>query len=117
MINRAGLKVYPGKVERLLRTHRRVADAAVIGRADPRHTEAVVAVVAPACWPVDGDALAGELRALCREHLAPYEVPAVFEFTERIPRSALGKVLKKELRRLPDALPERAESGVERRAA
>jgi acyl-CoA synthetase (AMP-forming)/AMP-acid ligase II len=38
------------------------------------------------------------LRALCREHLAPYEVPSRFEFIEQIPRNVLGKALKKVLR-------------------
>ena len=46
-----------------------------------------------------------ELRALCREHLAAYEVPQQFRFIDVIPRSAIGKVLRKELRQLPDELP------------
>jgi long-chain acyl-CoA synthetase len=102
MINRSGLKVYPGKVEKVLRAHERVADAAVIGHADPVHTEEVVAVIAPTSAALDHDLLAGELQGLCREHLAPYEVPSKFEFTDQIPRSVLGKVLKKDLRRPPD---------------
>ncbi len=102
MINRSGLKVYPGKVEKILKTHESVADAAVIGHADPVHTEEVVAVIAPASTTLDHDLLAGELQGLCRDHLAPYEVPSKFEFTDQIPRSVLGKVLKKNLRRPPD---------------
>ncbi len=117
VINRAGLKVYPGKVETVLRRHGAVADVAVIGRADPVHTEAVVAVVALRSPALVADGLAGELQALCREHLASYEVPSAFEFTDRIPRSALGKVLKKDLRRLPDAPPSPEDSLAERRAA
>lgn len=102
MINRSGLKVYPGKVETVLKTHRDVADAAVIGRPDPVHTEEVIAVIVPTSPALDPDTLASALRGLCRDHLAPYEVPARFEFTDRIPRSVLGKVLKKELRRAPE---------------
>jgi long-chain acyl-CoA synthetase len=117
MIIRSGLKVYPGKVEQVLRTHPLVTDAAVIGRPDPLHTEAVVAIVVPAVSPLAEDALADELRALCRAHLAPYEVPTAVDFTERIPRSALGKVLKKELRRSEEAVRTPAESGAVRRAA
>jgi len=98
MINHAGLKVFPGKVEQILRTHPRVADAAVIGRPDPVHTEIVVAIVASHASAQGDAALADELAALCREHLAPYEVPARFEFVEQIPRSVLGKALKRELR-------------------
>jgi hypothetical protein len=44
-----------------------------------------------------------ELKALCREHLAPYEVPSQFEFVKELPRSPLGKLLKRELRKGPVA--------------
>jgi len=113
MINRSGLKVYPGKVEKVLKTHESVADVAVIGHADPVHTEEVVAVIAPMSSALDHDVLAGELQGLCRDHLAPYEVPSKFEFTDQIPRSVLGKVLKKDLRRLPDRPPATAEPAKE----
>ena len=43
--------------------------------------------------------LTEELRAICREHLAPYEVPKLFEFADALPRSPLGKLLKRELRK------------------
>jgi long-chain acyl-CoA synthetase len=101
MIIRSGLKVYPAKVERVLLTDERIADAAVVGRADPLHTEEVVAFIVLKSADLDRDALAPELRALCRQHLAAYEVPSRFQFIDRIPRSALGKTLKKELRQLP----------------
>jgi len=99
MIIRAGMKVFPVKVERTLRLHNRVKDVAVVGRADPHHTEAVVAVISPAPPASEQGKLADELRLLCREHLAPYEVPQIFEFVEALPRSALGKLLKRELRK------------------
>ena len=103
MIIRSGMKVFPVKVERVLRMHKRVGDVAVIGRPDPRSTERVVAVIAPAP-PVDQrKALTEELRALCREHLAPYEVPQAFEFLDVLPRSPLGKLLKRELRKATPA--------------
>jgi acyl-CoA synthetase (AMP-forming)/AMP-acid ligase II len=103
MIIRSGLKVYPLKVETALKTHEKVADVAVIGRADPVHTEIVVAFIVRKNPEDNGEVVINELRTYCREHLAPYEVPAVFEFIDAIPRSALGKVLKHELRaRLPE---------------
>ena len=123
MIIRSGLKVYPAKVERVLRSDARVADAAVIGRADPQHTEEVVAFVALKSAPdedFDREVLTSELRALCREHLAAYEVPSKFEFIGQIPRSALGKVLKKELRERPptDSTPTKPQKpNRERKAA
>ncbi|HET6249992.1 MAG TPA: AMP-binding protein [Tepidisphaeraceae bacterium] len=99
MIIRAGMKVFPIKVERVLRTHKQVQDVAVIGRPDPVHTEAVVAVISPQPPMHEREKLAAELRLLCRQHLAPYEVPQVIEFVPALPRSALGKLLKRELRK------------------
>ncbi|WP_428940184.1 AMP-binding protein [Fontivita pretiosa] len=101
MIIRSGLKVYPAKVERVLARHPGIADAAVIGRPDPVHTEVVTAVIVPKEAEADREALIEQLKALCREHLAPYEVPMRFEFVGSIPRSLLGKALKKELRKRP----------------
>jgi long-chain acyl-CoA synthetase len=111
MIIRSGLKVFPAKVEKVLRSHPLVLDAAVVGRSDPKQTEIVVAVLVAKAppeknekgQPTDRNAylekLSEELRALCREHLAPYEVPKQFEFADSLPRSPLGKLLKRELRK------------------
>jgi long-chain acyl-CoA synthetase len=101
MIIRSGLKVYPAKVERVLCKQPAVADAAVIGRPDPVHTEVVTAVIQMKDAEANQEALTEELRAHCRTHLAPYEVPMRFEFVQTIPRSLLGKALKKELRNMP----------------
>ena len=111
MIIRAGLKVYPAKVEKVLRGDVRIADVAVIGRAHAVHTEEVVAFIAlaPAAAEMERAGLKIELQTLCRQHLAPYEVPSKFEFIDEIPRSPLGKVLKKELRArapAPDETPD-----------
>jgi long-chain acyl-CoA synthetase len=98
MIIRSGLKVYPLKVETALKNQANVADAAVIGRPDSVHTEVVVAFIVKKNPEHDPAALRDELRSYCRAHLAPYEVPTEFEFIDAIPRSALGKVLKHQLR-------------------
>lgn len=94
MIIRGGLKVYPGKVEQTLMRHPKVADAAVIGRDDPVHTQIVTAIIVPREVITDKDAFMHELRALCREHLAPYEVPSEIEIADALPRNALGKLQK-----------------------
>ncbi|HEV8292277.1 MAG TPA: AMP-binding protein, partial [Tepidisphaeraceae bacterium] len=111
MIIRSGLKVFPAKVEKVLKSHPLVVDAAVVGRSDPKQTEMVVGVVVVKPPPEKNDKgqptdrnaylekLSDELRALCREHLAPYEVPKQFEFADSLPRSPLGKLLKRELRK------------------
>jgi long-chain acyl-CoA synthetase len=114
MIIRSGLKVFPARVEGLLKKHKNVADVAVVGRSDPTHTEIVVAVIVARDLPeatdktpaaqhrqMQLDKLTDELRAMCREHLAPYEVPKVIEFIDALPRSPLGKLLKRELRKPP----------------
>lgn len=98
MINRGGLKVYPAKVERILKMHAQVEDAAVVGRADAVHTEVVVAVLVLKEPAVDPESFVESLRAQCREHLAPYEVPQTFEFTDSLPRTALGKMQRYQLR-------------------
>lgn len=98
MIIHSGLKVYPAKVEKVLITHPQVTDVAVIGQPETVHTEIVVAFIVPTSPETNHEALVDELRGLSREHLAPYEVPARFEFIEQIPRSVLGKVLKTRLR-------------------
>jgi len=103
MINRAGLKVWPAKVERVLAMHANVDDVAVIGRADPVYSQVVTAVIVPSKRIEEVDQFAEELRALCREHLSPYEVPSRFELVDELPRSALGKLMKHRL--------ESAESG------
>src|SRR5207249_2898335 len=95
------------KVETTLKAHEKVADVAVIGRPDPVHTENVVAFIVRKNAEEEIEALSNDLRTYCRQHLAPYEVPGAFEFIDAIPRSALGKVLKHQLRERPASDPEK----------
>ena len=93
MVNRGGLKVFPGEVEEVLRLSARVADVAVAGVHDDRLGEVPWAFIVAA-----GDAPApDELARLCREHLAPYKVPVRFELIDTLPRNQVGKVLVREL--------------------
>jgi acyl-CoA synthetase (AMP-forming)/AMP-acid ligase II len=94
MINRGGLKVFPGEVEEVLRLDASVADVAVVGAPDERLGEVPWAfVVAAPGASVDGDALA----AAARERLAPYKVPTRFIPVAQLPRNEAGKVLAREL--------------------
>ncbi|MGH2877344.1 MAG: AMP-binding protein [Solirubrobacteraceae bacterium] len=89
-----GENVAPAEVEAVLLEHPAVADAAVLGRADPEWGEAVVALVIPAA----GDALdAAQLRAHCAARLAPFKVPKRFNAVATLPRTATGKLLRGEL--------------------
>ena len=90
-----GENVYPAEVEGVLHEHPDVAEAAVVGLPDERWGEVGLAVVVPR----PGAAPTGEtLTAFCRERLAGFKVPRRFRFVDALPRSAVGKVLKTELR-------------------
>jgi long-chain acyl-CoA synthetase len=92
LINRGGLKVNPEEVEEVLRSHPDVADACVAGVADQRLGEVPYAWIVPAgaCDP-------DTLSAWCRQQLAPYKVPVGFSIIDEIPRSEIGKVLRRNL--------------------
>jgi len=91
-----GENVYPAEVEAVLLQHPSIAEAAVVGMPDERWGEVGHAsvVIATGC-PVPEES---ELRAFCRKRLAGYKVPKVFVFRAALPRNALGKVIKQELR-------------------
>ncbi|MEZ0065178.1 acyl-CoA synthetase (AMP-forming)/AMP-acid ligase II [Streptacidiphilus sp. MAP12-20] len=91
-----GFNAYPAEIERVLARHPLVADSAVIGVPDPRLGEVGRAFVVPRATPAD-DA-AEELIAWCRREMANYKVPREVVFVPDLPRNALGKVLKAELR-------------------
>jgi acyl-CoA synthetase (AMP-forming)/AMP-acid ligase II len=100
VINRGGNKVFPEHVEEVLRLAPGVRDAAVVGVPDDRLGEVPVAFV------VADRIDAGELEGLCREHLVPYKVPVAFHGVDALPRSDVGKVLRRELVRRAEALPD-----------
>jgi acyl-coenzyme A synthetase/AMP-(fatty) acid ligase len=90
VINRGGNKVFPDHVEEVLLLSPGVREAAVVGVPDSRLGEVPVAFVV-------GDADDAELEALCRQHLVAYKVPVAFERVPMLPRSEVGKVLRREL--------------------
>jgi acyl-CoA synthetase (AMP-forming)/AMP-acid ligase II len=90
VINRGGNKVFPDHVEEVLRLSPAVRDVAVVGVPDERLGEVPVAFVV-------GEVSEAELEGLCREHLVAYKVPAEFVRVELLPRSEVGKVLRREL--------------------
>jgi acyl-CoA synthetase (AMP-forming)/AMP-acid ligase II len=97
LILRGGANVYPAEVERVLQQHPAVAAAAVLGLPDERLGERVVAV---AQLEPGARADEEELRAFVREQLARYKVPDRIRFAQALPRNAMGKVVKRELRPL-----------------
>ena len=89
-----GKNVSPGEVEDVLSDHPAVADAGVHGREDPEWQHAVVAHVV---LRSDGAASEDDLRAFCRERLAPHKVPKAFVFVAELPRNAQGKLERHKL--------------------
>ena len=93
MVITGGMNVYPAEIEAVLVAHPSVADAAVFGVPSDEWGETVHAVVT-----TREDVADEALTAFCREHLASYKLPRGYTRMEEIPRSASGKILKKELR-------------------
>ncbi len=90
-----GENVLPAEIEEVLLRHPDVVDAAAVGRADRQWQEAVTAVVVVR----DGaSADADHLREHCAAELAGFKVPKRFEFVAALPRTASGKLLRRELR-------------------
>ena len=96
MIVTGGENVYSSEVESALFAHPGVADAAVIGVPDEKYGEAVFAVVAAKPGVTLDET---ELIAHCRGRIGGFKIPRRFAFVEALPKSALGKVLKADLRK------------------
>ncbi|MCZ6627882.1 MAG: long-chain-fatty-acid--CoA ligase [SAR324 cluster bacterium] len=96
MIITGGENVFSPEVEDILYRHPAVLEAAVIGVPDDKWGEAVKAIVV-----LQGGthASAQELMDHCREHIAHYKCPKTVDFTEALPKSGPGKILKSELRK------------------
>jgi long-chain acyl-CoA synthetase len=95
LIIRGGYNVYPREVEEVLYSHPAVAEAAVIGIADERLGEEVLAFVALEPGAQTSEV---ELIAYCRDWLAAYKYPRVIELRPDLPKSGTGKILKLELK-------------------
>ena len=96
LIISGGLNIYPPEVERVLAEHPAVAACAVIGCPDREWGERVTAVIVLN----RGESVSGQdLIVFCRERLAPYKSPKSIVFREDLPRNAMGKVQKAELRK------------------
>ncbi len=95
----SGFKVYPNEVEEVLMLHPGVREAGVTGVPDEKSGEVVKAFVVKR----DPALTAAELIAHCRANLAAYKVPKQMEFRDRLPKSPIGKVLRRALKQAPAA--------------
>jgi long-chain acyl-CoA synthetase len=90
----SGFNVYPREVEEVLFTHPAVAEVAVCGVPDAYRGETIKAFVVLKDGAQVGEE---EIIAYCRERLATFKAPRQVEFREALPKSAVGKVLRREL--------------------
>jgi long-chain acyl-CoA synthetase len=98
MINVGGLKVFPTEVDEVLYQHPAVMEAAAIGVPDDYRGEVVKAFVV---LKEGASARPEELIEFCRTRLAKFKVPAQIEFLDALPKSAVGKILRRALREKP----------------
>ncbi len=96
MIIASGFNVYPREVEETLYQHPEVLEVAVVGVPDEYRGETVKAFVVRRTG--HQDLTAEQLQTWCRERLAAYKIPRVIEFRDELPKSSVGKVLRRELR-------------------
>jgi long-chain acyl-CoA synthetase len=95
MINASGYKVWPREVEDFLYQHPAVHEAAVVGVPDEYRGETVKAFVS---LKAGASATPEELVAFCKERMAAYKYPRVVEILPELPKTASGKILRRELR-------------------
>jgi fatty-acyl-CoA synthase len=94
MINASGFKVWPAEVEAMLYAHPAIQEACVIGAPDGYRGETVKALIVPRAG---AQASADEIIAWARGRMAAFKVPRVVQFVERLPKTATGKILWREL--------------------
>jgi long-chain acyl-CoA synthetase len=95
LIIRGGFNIYPREVEEALYAHPKIAEAAVVGMKDPLMGEDVLAFVV---LKAGERASAEEIGAFCESRLARFKCPKQIRFMDSLPKSPIGKILRKELR-------------------
>jgi long-chain acyl-CoA synthetase len=99
LIKTCGFQVWPREIEEVISTHPAVAEVGVVGLPDNMRGEIVKA------WVVlraDHSLTPSDLKLYCRDRLAPYKIPAKYEFVADLPKTQIGKVLRRVLRQSED---------------
>ena len=94
MILVSGFNVYPNEIEDVLVTHEKILEAAAIGEPDPHSGEVGKVFIVKK----DESLTVDEVKAYAKEHLTGYKRPKFIEFRDELPKSNVGKILRKELR-------------------
>ena len=95
MIISGGENIYPAELENVLTACPEVQEVAVIGVPSEKWGETPLAIIVVAAGT---EPTADSLKAYCKENLAGYKVPQLYEFVETLPRNPSGKLLKPQLR-------------------
>lgn len=95
MIIASGYNIFPREIEEILYKHPDVSEAAVVGVSDPHRGQTVKAFIVP----VEGKTLTEQqIKDFCVDYLAKYKIPRIVEFRKELPKTLVGKVLRRELR-------------------
>jgi long-chain acyl-CoA synthetase len=97
MILVSGFNVYPNEIEGVIATHPKVVECAAVGVPDERSGEAVKVFVVRK----DPSLTAEELQEFCKQNFTGYKKPKYIEFRDELPKSNVGKILRRELRDAP----------------
>lgn len=98
MIKASGFNIFPREIEEVLYRHAAVQEAAVVGVPHEYRVETVAAVIVLKPGYQPSEETRKDILAWCKKELTPYKVPKIIEFRESLPKSLIGKVLKRELR-------------------
>ncbi len=103
MLIAGGYNIYPVEIDDVLMAHPKILEACTIGVPDAYRGETVKAFIVT----VEGETLAEEdITRYCKENLAAYKVPKIFEFIDELPKSAVGKVLRRKLKDMESEIRE-----------
>ncbi len=97
MILVSGFNVYPNEIEDVIATMPQVLEVAAVGVPDEKSGEAVKVVIVKK----DASLTAEQVKAFCKENLTGYKLPRVVEFRTELPKTNVGKILRRELRDAP----------------
>jgi long-chain acyl-CoA synthetase len=95
MIIASGFNIYPKEIDELLMTHPKVLEVCTIGIPDAYRGETVKTYIVPRPGQILTEE---EVKSFCKETLAAYKIPKRVEFIDALPKSAVGKILRRELR-------------------
>lgn len=94
----SGFNVYPNEIENVLSLHKDILESAVIGLLDEHSGEKVKAFIVLTPCTEQSPSTLNAIRQHCTDNLTQYKIPKLFEFVDALPKSSVGKILRRELR-------------------